>query len=45
MWTVPLLILASLALGAGGWLLFLWAVRSGQYDDPERPKRRMLDGD
>ncbi len=22
-----------------------WMVRSGQYDDPEGPKYRMLDGD
>ncbi|HYQ81421.1 MAG TPA: cbb3-type cytochrome oxidase assembly protein CcoS, partial [Anaeromyxobacteraceae bacterium] len=25
------------------WLFFLWSVRSGQYDDPEGPKYRMLD--
>jgi cbb3-type cytochrome oxidase maturation protein len=39
------LILASLALGLGAWLLFVWSVRSGQYDDPEGPKYRMLDDD
>lgn len=38
-----LLILVSLALGFAAWLLFLWAVRSDQYDDVERPKHRMLD--
>jgi cbb3-type cytochrome oxidase maturation protein len=38
-----LLIVVSLVLGAGAWLLFLWAVRSDQYDDVERPKHRMLD--
>jgi cbb3-type cytochrome oxidase maturation protein len=27
------------------WLLFLWAVKSDQYDDVERPKHRMLDDD
>ena len=40
-----LLILASLALGFAAWLLFLWAVKSDQYDDVERPKHRMLDDD
>lgn len=40
-----LLILVSLALGVAAWLLFLWAVRSDQYDDVERPKHRMLDDD
>ncbi|MGE5699285.1 MAG: cbb3-type cytochrome oxidase assembly protein CcoS [Deltaproteobacteria bacterium] len=41
--TVFLLIFISTVLGAGAWLLFLWAVRSGQYDDTEGPKHRMLD--
>jgi cbb3-type cytochrome oxidase maturation protein len=40
-----LLIVVSLVLGAGAWLLFLWAVKSDQYDDVERPKHRMLDDD
>jgi cbb3-type cytochrome oxidase maturation protein len=39
------LIAISLALGIAAWLGFLWAVRSGQYDDPEGPKYRMLDDD
>jgi cbb3-type cytochrome oxidase maturation protein len=39
------LIIGSLALGVGAWLLFVWSVRSGQYDDPEGPKYRMLDDD
>jgi cbb3-type cytochrome oxidase maturation protein len=39
------LILISLALGAAAWLFFVWTVRSGQYDDPEGPKYRMLDDD
>jgi len=38
-----LLIFVSLALGAAAWLLFLWAVKSDQYDDVERPKHRMMD--
>ncbi|ACF12060.1 cytochrome oxidase maturation protein, cbb3-type [Chlorobaculum parvum NCIB 8327] len=32
-------------IGLAGWALFLWAVRSGQLDDPEAPKYRMLDDD
>jgi cbb3-type cytochrome oxidase maturation protein len=43
MWTIFLLILISVVLGAGAWLLFLWAVRSDQFDDAERAKHRMLD--
>lgn len=39
------LILLSLALGTGAWLFFLWSVRSGQYEDPEGPKHRMLEDD
>lgn len=35
----------SLALGLAAWLLFMWSVRSGQYEDPEGPKYRMLDDD
>jgi cbb3-type cytochrome oxidase maturation protein len=39
------LILLSLCLGLGAWLLFLWSVKTGQYDDPEGPKYRMMDDD
>ncbi len=35
----------SLALGVAAWLYFMWTVKSGQYDDPEGPKYRMLDDD
>ena len=39
------LIAISLGLGIAAWLGFLWSVRSGQYDDPEGPKYRMLEED
>lgn len=39
------LIFLSLALGLAAWLFFLWTVRTGQYDDPEGPKYRMLEED
>jgi cbb3-type cytochrome oxidase maturation protein len=38
-----LLIFLTVAVGFAGWLLFLWAVKSGQYDDVEGPKYRMMD--
>jgi cbb3-type cytochrome oxidase maturation protein len=34
-----------MAAGFAGWMLFLWAVKSGQYDDIEGPKYRMLEDD
>lgn len=37
------LIALSLALGVAAWLFFLWSVKSGQYEDPEGPKYRMMD--
>ena len=43
MWTIGILIILTLALGVGAWLFFIWAIKSGQYDDPEGPKYRMLD--
>ena len=35
----------GLFVGFAAWLLFIWAVKSGQFDDPEVPKYRMLDDD
>ncbi|MCX6179836.1 MAG: cbb3-type cytochrome oxidase assembly protein CcoS [Chlorobiales bacterium] len=32
-------------ISIAAWLLFIWAVKSGQFDDPEAPKFRMLDDD
>jgi cbb3-type cytochrome oxidase maturation protein len=40
-----MLILIALAVGIAAWLLFPWAVKSGQFDDTERPKYRMLEDD
>ena len=37
-----LLILASLALAAGFLLAFIWAVRSGQFEDTSTPPMRLL---
>lgn len=45
MWTMGFLIFISIILGVGAWLFFVWAVKSGQYDDMEGPKHRMLDDD
>lgn len=45
MWTILFLIILAICLGLGAWLLFLWSVKSGQYEDPERPKYRMLEDD
>jgi cbb3-type cytochrome oxidase maturation protein len=45
LWTVFLLIFITIIAGIAAWLIFLWSVKSGQYDDPERPKYRMLDDD
>lgn len=39
------LIVLSLFFGAGCWLVFIWAVKKGEFDDMERPKHRMLDDD
>jgi cbb3-type cytochrome oxidase maturation protein len=41
--SVLLLLFLMLCAGFAGWLFFLWAVKSGQYDDVERPKYRMLE--
>lgn len=41
--SLAILIILSLCLAAGAWLVFIWAVRKGEFDDPEGPKYRMLD--
>ncbi len=45
MTSMYMLIILALCVGIAAWLLFLWAVKSGQYDDMEGPKYRMLDDD
>lgn len=40
-----ILILLSLCVGIAAWLVFIWSVKKGQYDDIERPKYRMLEDD
>jgi cbb3-type cytochrome oxidase maturation protein len=41
--TIMLFLLGlSLAMGAVGLLVFLWCLRSGQYDDPEGAANRIL---
>ncbi len=36
------LLVLSLFLGAGGLALFLWSIRSGQYEDLDGAARRIL---
>ena len=39
---VYLLLPASLSLGAGALFVFMWALRSGQFDDLKTPAHRIL---
>jgi cbb3-type cytochrome oxidase maturation protein len=39
---ILVLILASLAVAAGFLAAFIWAVRSGQYEDTQTPSMRIL---
>ncbi len=43
--SIIILIILSFCLGTGAWLIFIWAVKKGEYDDIEGPKYRMLDDD
>nr|WP_284694624.1 cbb3-type cytochrome oxidase assembly protein CcoS [Geomonas sp. Red32] len=40
-----MLLILSLFLGCACWLIFMWAVQKGEFNDVERPKHRMLDDD
>ena len=37
-----ILIVLSLFLGIGAWLVFVWAVKKGEFDDIEGPKHRIV---
>lgn len=39
---IHLLIPIAIAMGAAGLMTFFWALRSGQFDDPEGDARRIL---
>ena len=43
--SVFILIILSLCLGTAAWLVFIWCVKKGEYDDIERAKHRMLEDD
>ena len=43
--SIIILIILSLCVGTGAWLLFIWTVKRGDFDDVEGPKYRMLDDD
>jgi cbb3-type cytochrome oxidase maturation protein len=45
LWTLVLLIFGALMLGTAAWLIFIWAVKNGQFDDIEGPKYRIFDED
>ena len=45
LWTIISLIFLMLCIGIAAWLIFLWAAKTGQFDDIERPKHRMMDDD
>ena len=43
--SILILMLLSLFMGIAAWLVFIWAVKKGEFDDMEGPKYRMLDDD
>ena len=45
LWSPVFLIILTLLMGIGAWALFMWAVKSGQFDDIEGPKYRIFDDD
>jgi cbb3-type cytochrome oxidase maturation protein len=45
LWSAVALLFLTLMLGIGAWFLFMWAVKSGQFDDIEGPKYRIFDDD
>jgi cbb3-type cytochrome oxidase maturation protein len=45
LWSAVALLFLTLMLGIAAWFLFMWAVKSGQFDDIEGPKYRIFDDD
>ncbi len=45
LWTIITLVITMFFVGLAALFMFLWALKSGQFDDIERPKHRMLDDD
>lgn len=43
--SILVLITLSFFLGTAAWLVFIWAVKKGSFDDVEGPKYRMLEDD
>ncbi|MEN8134096.1 MAG: cbb3-type cytochrome oxidase assembly protein CcoS [Thermodesulfobacteriota bacterium] len=43
--SILILMLLSLFMGIAAWLIFIWAVKKGEFDDLEGPKYRMLEDD
>lgn len=43
--SILILIILSIFLGTGAWLIFIWAVKKGEFDDVEGAKFRMLEDD
>lgn len=43
LWTTIALIVLMFAVGLAALFVFLWGIKTGQFDDIERPKRRMMD--
>jgi len=44
-YSIMILIILSIFLGTGAWLIFIWAVKKGEFDDVEGAKFRMLEDD
>lgn len=45
MWSTWLLVAFALLLAVAAWLVLVWAIRSGQYDNVEDIKYRILEDD
>lgn len=43
LWTITALIVLMFFIGLAAWFIFVWAAKTGQFDDIERPKHRMMD--